>query len=54
MNYKYYPGQVVHFGPNKVTIEELREFWNTPSYKVVWFNKENTLCRAVAKESELS
>lgn len=54
MNYKYYAGQVVSFGNNKVTIEELREFWRTPSYKVVWFDKEGNLCRAIVKESEIS
>lgn len=58
MKHKYVLGQVVNYGNKKVTIEDQREFWGTPSYRVVWFeqdeNDEPVLKAAHLKETEIS
>lgn len=54
IRYKYPIGQAVNMGNIKVTVEEHREFWGKPSYKVSWFDKMGNLNRAVLKENEIS
>ncbi len=57
MRHNYQVGQVVNYGNKKVTIEDQREFWGTPSYRVVWFErdeKDEPVCkRAHLKELEI-
>lgn len=53
MKYKFHEGQRLFMGRKPVYVTELREFYETPSYRVEWYDKENNICAGIMKEEEL-
>lgn len=51
MNYKY--SDSARWGARRVKIDELREFWGRPAYRVSWTDPKGKKQSAILREDEL-